>query len=100
MTKIISISLNEDFLEDMEKIQKNMGFSGRSEVIRAGVRELIETQEKITQLNGKIEVVLNITHIHTHSQSQNIGCKVIMNIRHKFQSIVKTQIHHETKKKK
>ena len=35
---IISISLNDEILSEIDKIQKSMGFSGKSEIIRAGIR--------------------------------------------------------------
>jgi CopG family transcriptional regulator, nickel-responsive regulator len=37
---IVSISLNEDIIAEMDKIQKSLGFSGRSELIRASIRSL------------------------------------------------------------
>ena len=34
---IVSISLNDELLIELDKLQKSMGFAGRSEAIRAGI---------------------------------------------------------------
>ena len=33
---IVSISLNDEILKQIDALQKNLGFSGRSDAIRAG----------------------------------------------------------------
>ncbi|MDQ3562119.1 MAG: ribbon-helix-helix domain-containing protein, partial [Thermoproteota archaeon] len=38
---IVSISLNSDILTEIDKLQKALGFSGRSEIVRAGIRNLL-----------------------------------------------------------
>jgi CopG family nickel-responsive transcriptional regulator len=38
---IISVSVSEKILEDLDRIQRDIGFSGRSEAIRAGIRLLL-----------------------------------------------------------
>ena len=47
---IISISLNERILKDIDKLERDLGFSGRSEVIRAGVRLLISEEKEKAKL--------------------------------------------------
>ena len=34
---IVSISLNKEILEEIDKLQNTLGFSGRSEIVRAGM---------------------------------------------------------------
>ncbi|MGH9991312.1 MAG: CopG family ribbon-helix-helix protein, partial [Nitrososphaera sp.] len=38
---IVSVSLNDDILSEIDKLQKALGFSGRSEIVRAGIRNLL-----------------------------------------------------------
>jgi CopG family nickel-responsive transcriptional regulator len=41
MAKIISMSLTSELLDEIDTLQGELGFSGRSEVIRAGIRMLL-----------------------------------------------------------
>lgn len=86
VAKIISVSLNDNILRDIDKLEKDMGFSGRSEVIRAGVRMLLNEQKELGKLKGKIDAVMTI--IHDDHESDDVS-----KIRHKYQRIVKTQVH-------
>ncbi len=90
---IISISLNENILKDIEKIQNEYGYSGRSEVIRAGVRLLISESKDTEKLFGEINSILIIIHNHD-SESE------VSEIKHNFKDITKTQIHSHFEKEK
>jgi len=43
---IVSISLNDEILSELDRLKKSMGFSGRSEAIRAGIRNLFLKKNK------------------------------------------------------
>ena len=43
---IVSISLNQEILSELDKLQKTMGFSGRSEAIRAGIRTFVSEEKQ------------------------------------------------------
>ncbi len=90
---IISVSLNENILKDIEKIQNEHGYSGRSEVIRAGVRLLISESKDIEKLFGEINSILIVIH---HHDSEN----AVSEIKHAFKDITKTQIHNHFEKEK
>ena len=90
---IISISLNENILKDIEKIQNDYGYSGRSEVIRAGVRLLISESKDTEKLYGEINSILIVIHNHD-SES------VVSEIKHDFKDITKTQLHSHFEKEK
>jgi len=83
---IISISLNERILKDIDKLEKELGFSGRSEVIRASVRMLIADKREKSKLKGIIDAALLVIHDDKYSEE-------VSNIRHKYDDIVKTQVH-------
>ena len=83
---IISISLNEKILRETDRIQKELGFSGRSEVIRAGLRMLVADKNEKSKLKGIIDGVLLI--IHDDQKSGEVSV-----IRHKFEGLIKTQVH-------
>lgn len=90
---IISISLNEKLLEEIDSIQKELGFSGRSEVIRSGARMLISDNKEKEELEGEINSILVLIH------SQEAEDKVT-EIKHDFEDIINTQIHSHLKENK
>ena len=90
---IISISLNDEILKEIDRIKKEMGFSARSEVIRAGARMLIADNKDREKLFGKINSILLLIH---HQKAED----TVTNIKHNFEDIIKTQIHSHLKKNK
>ena len=86
MAKIVSISLNERILGDIDKIQKELGFSGRSETIRAGLRMLIADKKDNSKLQGYIDAVLLVIHEDKCSEDVSI-------LRHKYEGLIKTHVH-------
>ena len=87
---IISMSLNEKMVDDLDKIQNEMGFSGRSEVIRAGIRMLISDMREKETLIGRLKGVLLLIHEHEAEDFVN-------NTKHKFLDIIYTQLHNRLK---
>ena len=83
---VVSISLNDKILKEIDRIRTDLGFSGRSEVIRAGARLLISESREKEKLAGKI----NSTLLLIHSQDAE---DVVTEIKHRFEDITKTQIH-------
>lgn len=88
MAEIISISLTKEILEELETIQNNMNFKGRSEILRAGLRSLIEEHKKLLQIKGNCEGTIIATHKETNTDE-------FSKLKHKFHNLVKTHIHHE-----
>ena len=43
---IVSISLNKEILEKIDELQNMLGFAGRSEIVRAGIRNLLAEERK------------------------------------------------------
>jgi CopG family nickel-responsive transcriptional regulator len=83
---IISISLNDTILREVDDMQKKQGYSGRSEVIRAGVRLLINDNKDLESLSGNINSILLLVHNDKEE-------KIVSSIKHKFEDITTTQIH-------
>ncbi len=90
---IVSISLNDKILKEIDRMQRELGFSGRSEVIRAGARMLISESKEKEGLTGKINSALLLIH----SQEAE---DVVTEIKHRFEDITKTQIHSHLKENK
>ncbi len=90
---IVSISLNDKILKEIDIIQRELGFSGRSEVIRAGARMLISESKEKEGLTGKINSALLLIHSQEAEDA-------VTEIKHRFEDITKTQTHSHLKENK
>jgi len=90
---IVSISLNDTILKEIDRIQNALGYSGRSEVIRAGARLLISESKEKERLTGNINSILLLIH---SQDAEN----VVSEIKHKFENVTKTQIHSHLRENK
>ncbi len=87
------MSINDELLQELDTIQSELGFSGRSEVIRAGVRMLLDDSRQKTKLKGALDAILLVIHSDAHSHAT-------FHARHDFQSIIRTQLHNHLQKEK
>lgn len=83
---IVSISLNDEILSEIDKLQKSMGFSGRSEIIRAGIRNLIAEEKQRSNLSGLIHAILMIIHDEESEQ-------IVTGIKHNHEELIGTHLH-------
>ena len=58
MAEIISMSLDEKTLQDLDHLQKELGFSGRSETIRQCIRVFASERKQSTKLKGEMDGVV------------------------------------------
>ncbi|NAS88277.1 nickel-responsive regulator 1 [ANME-1 cluster archaeon AG-394-G21] len=90
---IISISLTDEILNEIDRLQKELGFSGRSEVMRAGARMLLADNREKEKLEGMLNSVLLLIH------SQKVEDAVTA-IKHEFEDVISTQIHNHLREDK
>jgi CopG family nickel-responsive transcriptional regulator len=83
---IVSISLNDDILNEMEKLQKLLGFSGRSEIVRAGIRNMLSEEKQRNDLTGMLHSLLLV--IHDEKSDDEIS-----NMRHSYDKLINTHLH-------
>ncbi|MDE1726031.1 MAG: CopG family ribbon-helix-helix protein [Thaumarchaeota archaeon] len=83
---IVSISLNDEILSEIDKLQKTMGFSGRSEIIRAGIRNLVSEEKQTANLSGSIHAILMVVHDEESEQ-------VVTGIKHNHEDLIGTHLH-------
>ncbi|AFU59683.1 putative nickel-responsive regulator 1 [Candidatus Nitrososphaera gargensis Ga9.2] len=86
---IVSVSLNEDIIGEIDKLQKELGFSGRSEIVRAGLRSLIAEEKERKNLAGNVHAVMLVIHDEKSDNEVN-------EMGHSFDSIITTHIHNKT----
>ena len=83
---IVSISLNQEILSELDKLQKTMGFSGRSEAIRAGIRTFVSEEKQKSKLTGNIHAILLVVHNDEFDH-------VVSGIKHNFEDLITTHLH-------
>ncbi|MGH9999121.1 MAG: CopG family ribbon-helix-helix protein [Nitrosopumilaceae archaeon] len=82
----MSISLNDEILSEVDKLKKSMGFSGRSEIIRAGIRNLISEERQRSNLSGLIHAILMVVHDEESEQ-------IVTGIKHNYEELIDTHLH-------
>ena len=83
---IVSISLNDQILAELDKLQKSMGFSGRSEAIRAGIRNFVSEEKQKTELFGNVHAILLVVHSDEFDH-------IVSGIKHNFEDLITTHLH-------
>jgi CopG family nickel-responsive transcriptional regulator len=88
---LVSVSLYDDILDVLDKLQKTLGFTGRSEIVRAGIRNLLAEERMKQDLEGVVNSLLLAVH-DEDSDDQ------VASIRHKFDKIVNVHLHNKIDK--
>ena len=88
---IVSVSLNDEILTEMSKLQKSLGFTGRSEIIRASVRTMLSEERKKQDLVGDVHAIFLVTHDEkSDDQINEIG--------HAYDKLINTHLHNKIDK--
>lgn len=83
---IVSISLNDDNLASLDRIQKTYGLSGRSEAVRMSINAALADIHETETLDGVVEGVLVIVR-------GNHADPWMMRIQGRYEGYIKTQLH-------
>ena len=83
---IVSLSLNDQLLEDLDELQEDLGYSGRSEVMRAAIRLFLTDGREKQRLEGKVSGLL--LAIHSHEAEHHVT-----QIKGQYQDIINMQLH-------
>ena len=83
---IVSISLTEEILKEIDSLQKNLGFSGRSDAIRAGIRSFVSEEKQKENLSGNVNAILLVVHNDEYYNQVN-GSK------HSYEDLITTHLH-------
>jgi CopG family nickel-responsive transcriptional regulator len=85
---IVSLSFPEAMISDMDQIQKSGGFAGRSELVRAAVRLLIDDSKEKNTLTGHMNAIVVVTHDESNEAP-------VTKLKHEFEEIIRTHIHNK-----
>jgi CopG family nickel-responsive transcriptional regulator len=80
------VSLNRTILDDMDKLQKSHGFSGRSELVRAGIRNLLSEERKRQDLSGMLHALFLAIHDEDSDEE-------VTEMRHVYDKLINTHMH-------
>ena len=83
---IVSISLTEEILKEIDFLQKNLGFSGRSDAIRAGIRSFVSEEKQKENLSGNVNAILLVVHNDEYDNQVN-------GIKHSYEDLITTHLH-------
>jgi CopG family transcriptional regulator, nickel-responsive regulator len=78
-------------VKEMDEVQQALGFTGRSELVRAGIRLLLQDVKEKASISGRVTAVVVVTH-----SEENEG--PVTKIKHKYDRIVRTHIHNKVGK--
>lgn len=73
-------------IREIDQIQESQGFKGRSELVRAALRLMIEDSKHKDLLKGRVSALIVVTH-----DQEDEG--PITSLKHQYEGIVKTHIH-------
>jgi CopG family nickel-responsive transcriptional regulator len=83
---IVSLFLPEHMLESLDEVQRSVGFSKRSEMIRAALRMMIEDMRAKDSISGNTNAVIIVTHDKDNEVT-------VTKLKHEFEDIVRTHVH-------
>ncbi|MEW6749059.1 MAG: ribbon-helix-helix protein, CopG family [Candidatus Micrarchaeota archaeon] len=83
---IISISLDDKTLKDLNETQKLLGFKSRSKLLRGAIDSLTNEYRKMEAMKGHTDGVLVITYKEQEKHR-------ISDLRHGYTDCIKTVIH-------
>ncbi len=85
---IVSISLNDEILKQIDKLQSTMGFSGRSDAIRAGIRSFVSEEKQKQDLSGEVNAILLVVHNDEYDNEVN-------GIKHSYEDLITMHLHNK-----
>ena len=85
-TKIVSLSLPEKILSDIDRAVDDIGYTSRSELVRDAVRAFLREKSEVSKLEGHINGVLMLVYDHECAAR-------VSEVRHKHMGVFKSFMH-------
>jgi len=83
---IVSISLPQRIIQDIEHALSDLGYMSRSELIRDAVREFLRETKKLEDVQGTVEGV--ITLLYNHKVASKVS-----EVRHRSKGVFRSFMH-------
>lgn len=84
---IISISISDELVDELDRIRMAMG-AGRSEVVRAGIRQVAQEEKQRLEMGTQESAVLMVTHADKHDDE-------VAGIKHDHEDLIRTHMHNK-----
>lgn len=85
---IVSVSLNDEIIREMDRLQQELGFTGKSELMRAGIRQLAAEEKDRQGLSGHIYALL----LAVHDEKSDYE---VTEMGHEYDKLIGTHIHNK-----
>ncbi len=85
---VMSISVTEPFIQDLEACQKNMKYANRSELVRDALRLFISENKVLDSLEGAVEGAMLLLYSHSAG-------RMVSDIRHENMDIIISFMHND-----
>ena len=89
---IISVSLTDKNLEELDRLQDALGLAGRSEAIRVCMRATVDEIREREKMYGEVEGIMIVVHGSDGNELDEIS--------HEHQGIITLQVHSHLKNRK
>ena len=88
--EIISVSMDKKHLEDLDLIQKKLGFASRSRLLRATIDSMLNEYDVLDSRRGHTDAVFTVTHLSGGTDS-------LSRLLNDFEEVITTEIHQHHK---
>lgn len=88
--EIISVSIDQETLTELDNIQEKLGFKSRSKLLRASINSFLNEYKGLDSLSGHSDAVITVTYEEANKNR-------ISAIVHSFHEAVKTTVHQHHK---
>ena len=84
--EIISVSMDKEQLGELDRIQKKLGFTSRSKLLRATIDSMLNEYDVLDSRRGHTDAVFTVTHDSLKSDS-------LSQLLNEFEDVITTEIH-------
>ena len=84
--RVVSLSLPDDILREVDREVREAGYSSRSELVRDAVRCFLKGKEEVSELSGHLDGVMVLVYGHRHAAQ-------VSEVRHRHMSVFKSFMH-------
>jgi CopG family nickel-responsive transcriptional regulator len=75
-------------IKEIDGMQKDGGYAGRSELVRAAIRLMIDDSKEKNSLTGHVHAIVLVTHDESNEEP-------ITRLKHQYEDIIRTHIHNK-----
>lgn len=85
-TRIVSLSLPDSILGDIDRAAKEIGYTSRSELVRDAVRAFLKEKAEVAKLEGHIDGIMLLVYHHDSAAE-------VSEVRHRHMGVFKSFMH-------